>query len=74
MLHALPLKLAQMIVRIETKLKRKLTRSRLARLIREIEVARANRLLRRVQARHPVPIPRIPVNITNWPEGHCYAD
>jgi len=70
MLHALPLKLARLIVRIETKLRRKLTRSRLGRLIREFEVARANRLLRWVEARHPR---NIPVNITNWKvDDHVY--
>jgi hypothetical protein len=67
MLSGLPLYLAQLIVRVETKLKRKLTRARLAKLIVAYEVAKSIRL-RLVQARQPVFIPGAPVNITNWKE------
>jgi hypothetical protein len=68
MLYALPLHLAKLIVRVETKLKRKLTRSRLAKLILAYEAEWAKRKLREVSTiRNPV-LRAIPVNITNWPE------
>lgn len=72
MLYGLPLKLAQMIVRIECKLQRKLTRSRLAKLILAYEAAWANRRVREVSSvQNPVPqfTRRVPVNITNWDES-----